>query len=128
MELEDKLVKRKSVLAMMKSWRGTAPQSAQRNHPFSATGHSPNDSSDEHGVLSVYSESTKNPGVVYIEPLLSSKTNDVKKRNVDVLVTSVPESRSESTIQVIPGNGKRDRRIGSVRKIWNTLTGRTMRI
>ena len=111
-ELENKLGKRKSVLAMVKSWRSTPPHS---------------DPSSDAGVSSESTQSAeKNPGVVYIEPLLSSKTNYVKKS--DVVVTSVPKSHSESTIQVIPGSGKRDRKVGTVRKIWNTLTGRSSRI
>jgi len=128
MALEKKVVKRKSVLAMMKSWRRT-PQSGQLKHPSSDPGLSHTDSGNEHGVLSVSSgpESSqsveRDPGlVVYIEPVLSSKAHDVKKGSVDIVVTSVPKSRSESTIQ---GNRKRDKKVGSVRKIWNTLTGRT---
>jgi hypothetical protein len=128
-ELKNKLVKRKSVLARMKSWRMPS-QSGQRKHPPSDAGYSLNDSRDERGALSISSERTpsgEKDSVVYIEPPLSSQTNDVKKNDVDVVVTPVPKSRSESTIQAIPGNGKRERRIGSVRKIWNVLTRRTLR-
>jgi len=119
------------VLARMKSWR-IPSQSRERKHPSSDAGYSLNDSRDERGALSVSSERTpsgeKDSGVVvYIEPPLSSKTNDVKKSDVDVVVTPVPKSRSESTIQAIPGNGKRERRVGSVKKIWNALTRRTLR-
>jgi len=129
MELKNRLVKRKSVLARMKSWR--TPQSGQLKQPSSDAGYSLSDSRDERGVLPVSSECTpsgeKDSGVVvYIEPPLSSKTNDVKS-DVDVVVTPVPKSRSESTIQAIPGNGKRERKIGSVRKIWNVLTRKTKR-
>ena len=128
-DLKNRLVKRKSVLARMKSWR-TPLQSGQRKHPSSDAGYSLNDSRDERGVLSISSERTpageKDSGVsVYIEPPSSSKTNDVKS-DVDVVVTPVPKSCSDSTIQPIPGNGKR-KRIGSVRKIWNVLTKRTKR-
>jgi len=129
--LESGLVKRRSMLARMKSWRPS--QSRQPKQAISDAGHSPNGSGGKHQVLSVDSEvgpSTADESVergrvvVDFEPSLPLRTNEIVA-SVDIVMTSLPKSRSESAVQGLPSNEKRQRRTGSLRRMWNTLTWRT---
>jgi hypothetical protein len=136
MEMESGLVKRKSMLARMKSWRPSQSRDRQCKQVTSDTGHSLNESGGKQEVFCISSEmgphtadesADRDQGVVVnFAPILSSKTNDVVA-SVDVVVTSLPKSYSESAVQVTPSNEKQQKRTGLLTRMWNTMTGRTGR-